>query len=155
MLAALSPLLCSVLGEADTWEDETVSVVMPDFSIQQVSRYLADIFTCEDLGQHPEINLVLGRCVEDIAPLVDTIDLKDECLTSLQTPSPVKTESFFSQNKAELLELGRKQDDNQSSGFVHQEKIETNIRKTTSKKRNLKTHIRRVHKEKNISMYTL
>ena len=38
MLAALSPLLCSVLGEADTWEDETVSVVMPDFSIQQVSQ---------------------------------------------------------------------------------------------------------------------
>ena len=80
MLAALSPLLCSVLGESDTWEDETVSVVMPDFSIQQVSRYLADIFTCEDLGQHPEINAVLGHCVEEISPLVDIIDIKDECL---------------------------------------------------------------------------
>ena len=31
VLAALSPLLRSALAEADTW-DETVSVVMPDFS---------------------------------------------------------------------------------------------------------------------------
>ena len=81
VLAALSPLLCSMLGEADTW-GETVSVLMPDFSIQQVSPYLADIFTCEDLGQHPEINIVLGHCVEVLSPLVDTIDIKDEYLTT-------------------------------------------------------------------------
>ena len=86
VLAALSPLLRSALAEADTW-DETVSVVMPDFSIQQVSRYLADIFTCEDLGQHPEINAVFGHCVGEISPLVDIIDIKDECLTPLQTDS--------------------------------------------------------------------
>ena len=86
VLAALSPLLRSALAEADTW-DETVSVVMPDFSIQQVSRYLADIFTCEDLGQHPEINAVFGHCVEEISPLVDIIDIKDECLMPPQTNS--------------------------------------------------------------------
>ena len=86
VLAALSPLLRSALAEADTW-DETVSVVMPDFSIQQVSRYLADIFTCEDLGQHPEINAVFGHCVEEVSPLVDIIDIKDECLMPPQTNS--------------------------------------------------------------------
>ena len=116
VLAALSPLLCSMLGEADTW-DETVSVLMPDFSIQQVSPYLADIFTCEDLGQHPEINSVFGHFVEEISPLVDIIDIKDECLTPLQTDSSqladVET-SPISQN-GDSVELKRKPQDNMDS----------------------------------------
>ena len=116
VLAALSPLLCSMLGEADTW-DETVSVLMPDFSIQQVSPYLADIFTCEDLGQHPEINSVFGHFVEEISPLVDIIDIKDECLTPLQTDSSqladVET-SPISQN-GDSVELKRKPQDKMDS----------------------------------------
>ena len=116
VLAALSPLLCSMLAEADTW-DETVSVVMPDFSIQQVSQYLADIFTCEDLGQHPEINSVFGHCVKEISPLVDIIDVKDECLTSLQTDSSPLADietSPISQN-GDSVELKRKPQDNMDS----------------------------------------
>ena len=34
---------------------------MPDFSAQQLSRYLADIWICEDLGHHPDVNIVLGH----------------------------------------------------------------------------------------------
>ena len=116
VLAALSPLLCSMLGEADTW-DETVSVLMPDFSIQQVSPYLADIFTCEDLGQHPEINSVFGHFVEEISPLVDIIDIKDECLTPLQTDSSQLADietSPISQN-GDSVELKRKPQDNMDS----------------------------------------
>ena len=116
VLAALSPLLCSMLEEADTW-DETVSVLMPDFSIQQVSPYLADIFTCEDLGQHPEINSVFGHFVEEISPLVDIIDIKDECLTPLQTDSSQLADietSPISQNE-ESVELKRKPQDNMDS----------------------------------------
>ena len=65
VLAALSPLLRSALAEADTWDQEenNISIIMPDFSTQQLSRYLADIWTCEDLGHHPDVNIVLGHIV--------------------------------------------------------------------------------------------
>ena len=117
VLAALSPLLRSALAEADTW-DETVSVVMPDFSIQQVSRYLADIFTCEDLGQHPEINAVFGHCVEEISPLVDIIDIKDECLTQTNSSplADIETGLFSHAQNGESVELERKpEEDNRNS----------------------------------------
>ena len=47
-----------------------------------MSRYLADIFTCTDLGQHPEINTVLGHRVGDGQPLEDIIDVKEEPFNS-------------------------------------------------------------------------
>ena len=34
---------------------------MLDTFTEQVSRYLADIFTCPDLAHHPELNSVLGH----------------------------------------------------------------------------------------------
>ena len=154
MLAALSPLLCSMLAEADTW-DETVSVVMPDFSIQQVSQYLADIFTCEDLGQHPEINSVFGHCVKEISPLVDIIDIKDECLTSLQTDSSPLADietSPISQN-GDSVELKRKPQDNMDSEL----QLKDNKRVLSQKfpcphckyeaawNRNLQRHIKSIH----------
>ena len=60
----------------------TIVIILLLLYYNQVSCYLADIFTCTDLGQHPEINTVLGHRVGDGPPLEDTIDVKEEPLNS-------------------------------------------------------------------------
>ena len=62
VLAALSPLLRSALTEADTWDQENkLSVLMPDFSMLQMSQYFADLWKCSDMKQHSDINFVFGH----------------------------------------------------------------------------------------------
>ena len=47
----------------DRW-DEPVSIVMPDFSVNQLSTYLEDLFQCENMEKYSELNNIFGLIKE-------------------------------------------------------------------------------------------
>ena len=61
VLAALSPMLHSVFCQ-HIW-DEEVSLSIPDFTVDQISKYLDDVFHSTSLVEHPQINRMLGHQV--------------------------------------------------------------------------------------------
>ena len=58
VLASLSKMLCLEFQE-NIWDD-IISITMPDFTVMEVSRYLADILQSCDLKDHPQLNFVIG-----------------------------------------------------------------------------------------------
>ena len=117
-----------------------------------MSHYLADIFTCTDLGQHPEINTVLGHRVGDGLPLEDIIDVKEEPLTSIHTEAETaKCEETIPLNKMPM-ELER--EPGAIKYFENGEKINKAEKQTfpcphceykATLKGNLQKHIKSVH----------
>ena len=61
VLAALSPMLHSVFCQHIG--DEEVSLSIPDFTVDQISKYLDDVFHSTSLVEHPQINRMLGHQV--------------------------------------------------------------------------------------------
>ena len=107
VLAALSPLLRSALAEADTWDQENkLSVLMPDFSMLQMSQYFADLWKCSDMKQHSDINFVFGHLSLSSLKTYSVQEESIEHSHNLVSDVVVEDESFDPANiKVEAIEV--------------------------------------------------
>ena len=124
-----------------------------------MSHYLADIFTCTDLGQHLEINTVLGHRVGDGQPLEDIIDVKEEPFNSTHLHTdPAKCEEVKATIPLNDMPVELEKEPTDISGaikyFENGEKV-NNAQKQTfpcphcqykaKQESNLQQHIKSVH----------
>ena len=58
VLASISNMLCEAFKQF--WSEESLSILMPDFSVTQLSSYFLDLYKGAEVSRHLEINAALG-----------------------------------------------------------------------------------------------
>ena len=60
VLASISPMLCQELCWNQSNVDEARTIIMPEITIDKMSKYLEAVYSCEDLFSFQDINTIIG-----------------------------------------------------------------------------------------------
>ena len=60
VLASISPMLCQELCWNQSNVDEARTIIMPEITINKMSKYLEAVYSCEDLFSFQDINTIIG-----------------------------------------------------------------------------------------------
>ena len=78
VLASISQMLYLEFKQ-NTWDD-TLSIVLPDFSLPEVTTYLKSVYTCEDISKYSIFNQMIGS-IETEEIEIDNKYIKSEIET--------------------------------------------------------------------------
>ena len=60
VLASISPMLCQELCWNQSNVDEARTIIMPEITIDKMSKYFEAVYSCEDLISFQDINTIIG-----------------------------------------------------------------------------------------------
>ena len=136
VLASISKMLYQEI-QFNIW-DENISIIMPDTTVLQISKYLTDILRCSDLTHHPELNLMVGHNVNKATIQKDIIeDVKVE--EGLEDMFKVELDEISKENAEYICSDTITDYEDQPDIFQAESKSATNGIESTKMKLKLKT----------------